>query len=333
MSATATSSEFELAKPDDGFAGGLESTAADLKRFHRWLIAALLFHAALLTGLISTGPRQLGDASGMDDAISVSLVTESELRGNATVADRAAGEPVPPPQLRQAVPEPQENAPPEPEEAPTQPPPDAQAAATPPQPEPAPKPEAAPEPAPSLRDSVLPAPPPEEDKSAKPAEPSTDKHEPTETPEQKKPAPDSAHKAKPKPPDAKAAPAKPKKTQTAKLDLSMPKAFQAPPGSRGAGFERPAGITRSGENDDFARRVIRALQGTMPQLRETRGRVRVRITLNRNGNLVSTRVEMPSNVPGLDQSVVFATKQTSFPLPPYNANDADLVFIVTYIYQ
>ena len=84
------------------------------KRFHRWLIAALLFHAALLTGLISTGPRQLGDASGMDDAISVSLVTESELRGNATVADRAAGEPMPPPQLRQAVPEPQETPPPEP---------------------------------------------------------------------------------------------------------------------------------------------------------------------------------------------------------------------------
>jgi len=55
--------------------------------------------------------------------------------------------------------------------------------------------------------------------------------------------------------------------------------------------------------------------------------------LNRNGNLVSTRVEMPSNVAGLDQSVVFATKQTSFPLPPYNANDADLVFIVTYIYE
>ncbi len=333
MSATVTSSELELVKPDDGFAGGLESTSADLKRFHRWLIAALLFHAALLTGLISTGPRQLGDASGVDDAISVSLVTESELRGNATVADRAAGEPVPPPQPRQELPEPQQTVPPQPEEAPTQPPPDAQAAATPPPPEPAPKPEAAPEPAPSLRDSVLPAPPPEEDKSAKPAEPSTDKHEPTETPEQKKPAPDSAHKAKPKPPDAKAAPAKPKKTQTAKLDLSMPKAFQAPPGSRGAGFERPAGITRSGENDDFARRVIRALQGTMPQLRETRGRVRVRITLNRNGNLVSTRVEMPSNVPGLDQSVVFATRQTSFPLPPYNANDADLVFIVTYIYE
>jgi len=333
MSATVTSSELELVKPDDGFAGGLESTSADLKRFHRWLIAALLFHAALLTGLISTGPRQLGDASGVDDAISVSLVTESELRGNATVADRAAGEPVSPPQPRQELPEPQQTVPPQPEEAPTQPPPDAQAAATPPQPEPAPKPEAAPEPAPSLRDSVLPAPPPQEDKSAKPAEPSTDKHEPTETPEQKKPAPDSAHKAKPKPPDAKAAPAKPKKTQTAKLDLSMPKAFQAPPGSRGAGFERPAGITRSGENDDFARRVIRALQGTMPQLRETRGRVRVRITLNRNGNLVSTRVEMPSNVPGLDQSVVFATRQTSFPLPPYNANDADLVFIVTYIYE
>lgn len=163
-------------------------------------------------------------------------------------------------------------------------------------------------------------------------------------PAQKEPAPHKAaetlHESKPKhkpaeaQPSPKPAPAKTKETKTAKLDLAMPPAMQAAiPGSRGAGLERPAGITRSGENDMFARGVIRALQQTMPQLRDTRGRVKVRITLDKNGNLVSTQVLMPSNVAGLDQSVVFATRQTSFPLPPYKAVPADLIFVVTYIYK
>ncbi len=124
-----------------------------------------------------------------------------------------------------------------------------------------------------------------------------------------------------------------KKTQTAKLDLTPPAVFQAPVGGGGAGLQRPAGITRSGENDDFARGVIRALQTTMPQLRNTFGRVTVRIELNMNGNLVRTTVLKPSNVAGLDQSVVFATQQSSFPFPPRNAVPADLVFFVTYIYR
>ncbi len=71
----------------------------------------------------------------------------------------------------------------------------------------------------------------------------------------------------------------------------------------------------------------------MPQLRDTFGRVTVRITLDMNGNLVKTEVLKPSNVAGLDQNVVFATKQASFPFPPNNAVPADLVFMVTYIYR
>lgn len=358
MSATSTPSQFELVKPGDGFASTGDSASTDVARFHRWVLAALLFHAALLTGLVSAAPRQIGDASGFDGAISVSLVTESELRGDATVEDHAAGAPAPPEQLRPAIPpelherpapeppedarhddSPQERTPPsQPREA--EPEPGKQSAAPPqleaqPRPESA-QPEAAPLPAPALRDSVLPT--PEDTRSPDEVKSTIFAGTHEQAPEMKKTKADTAVKPKSQPPDAKPLDAKPphskpKKTETAKLDLGMPKAFRPPPGSRGAGFERPAGITRSGENDAFARGVIRALQATMPQLRETRGRVRVRITLNRNGNLVSTKVEMPSNVPGLDQSVVFATKQTSFPLPPYNANDADLVFIVTYIYE
>ena len=117
------------------------------------------------------------------------------------------------------------------------------------------------------------------------------------------------------------------------MDLTPPAIFQAPVGGGGAGVQRPAGITRSGENDDFARGVIRALQSTMPQLRNTFGRVTVRVELNMNGNLVRTTVLKPSNIAGLDQSVVFATQQSSFPFPPRNAVPADLVFFVTYIYR
>ena len=363
MNASATSSEFELALPNEGIAIAPQQAAADLKRFHRWVIFVLLVHVVMLTGLITTNPRRLGDASGMDDAISVSLVSESELRGKATVADKAAGEPAPPP-TSEAVKDPQDVPPaeqPTPEQkTPEQPtpaePPEQQTEAVtpPPEPTPAEEPEAKPasepvpeptpksesqstqdaaqkaEAVPPLRESVMPNSP---DAEAD-AEPTPQPKSPSKTAEKKtEPAEPPPPKPKPKQAETKPVPAKPKKTKTANLDLSMPRTMRAPPGSRGAGFERPAGITRSGENDDFARGVIRALQATMPQLRDTHGRVRVRILLNKNGNLVRTTVEMPSRVPGLDQSVVFATRQTSFPLPPYNANDADLVFIVTYIYE
>ena len=122
------------------------------------------------------------------------------------------------------------------------------------------------------------------------------------------------------------------------LDLTPPQptfsgAFTGSSGRGGGGIERPPGITRSGENDDFAKGVVRALQRTMPQLSDTFGRVTVRITLDRNGSLVGTRVVRGSNVAGLDRSVVFSTQQASFPFPPKNANAADLLFIVTYVYR
>ncbi len=92
-------------------------------------------------------------------------------------------------------------------------------------------------------------------------------------------------------------------------------------------------MTRSGENDAFARGVIAALQRMMPQLLDTRGRVTVRILLDKDGGLVRTEVIVPSSIASLDQSVVFSTRQASFPFPPRNANSADLMFLITYIYR
>jgi TonB family protein len=59
----------------------------------------------------------------------------------------------------------------------------------------------------------------------------------------------------------------------------------------------------------------------------------VRIILDKDGSVVRTDVIRQSSVAGLDQSVVFATRQTSYPFPPRNANAADLTFLVTYIYR
>lgn len=323
MSEPIAEQDFQLVPLEAVVSGGPVAAA---RRFNPWLVAALLVHASILGGFMSAKPRQIGDANGADGAISVSLVSDAELRGDSTVADRAAGDvPPPPPQpVQQPAPEP-EPVPPQEKVQPAENPPEQTQAAR--QPEPAPQPELDLKPALTPEPQQEPPVPSKEGETKAAAPPEKEKAE-------KKEAPAEPPKPHPKPQEAKPSPPKTKETKTAKLDLSVPQpSLDVPTGSRGAGIERPAGITRSGENDAFARNVIRALQQTMPQLRDTHGRVRVRITLNKNGNLVSTQVLIPSNIAGLDQSVVFATKQTYFPLPPNNATSADLVFVVTYIYR
>ena len=348
MGSTATESILLTAETD----GGLDRshTAADDRRFFRFLLVAILLHALLLVRIHTGEPRRLGAPGGSDDAISVSLVTERDLNGTATVEDTAPGrpQPSPPPAEAKSPPLPQDTPPPleppkpaEPEAAPPAPPPPASADEP-----PAPSPEKTAALRPTLPDEAVGPAPKQADPKATPKETEAKKETEAVTKEKEltddsklldlKEAVQQPKKAetpkeqKPKP-APEAAPAK--KTQTAKLDLTPPAMFQAPVGGGGAGVQRPAGITRSGENDDFARGVIRALQRTMPQLRNTYGRVTVRIELNMNGNLVRTTVLAPSKVAGLDQNVVFATQQSSFPFPPRNAVPADLVFFVTYIYR
>ena len=63
----------------------------------------------------------------------------------------------------------------------------------------------------------------------------------------------------------------------------------SPPG-RSAAFARPPGITRSGENDEFGRGVIRALRRTMPGS-DRLGQVTIRLFLSETGNIVEVRLD------------------------------------------
>jgi periplasmic protein TonB len=318
--------DWRNAGPDRGFWNGLG--------------AATALHAVLLLGIGHAAPRHVGELDGSADGISVSVVTEAELRGEATVAEPATPPPgrvAPPPSPPRppSKPEPPSEAataepaaqPAEPVERPAEQP-------TPVELKPAQLPEApAPSPSPNALQAAL-----EKDTSELLAlRPSVDVPKPKAEPA--KPA--EAQVAKPMPVAPQAAQPKPIAPQpqpkrVAKLDLTPPQPSFAGPsggGGRRAGMERPPGITRSGANDEFARGVIRALQGTMPQLREVLGRVTVRITLNENGNVSDVQVVNTANNATIDQSVVFAAKQTSYPFPPPNSNLADRTFLVTYIYH
>jgi TonB family protein len=312
---------------------------------------ALLFHAALLVEINRGGAlRRAGTAEGADNAIAVELVTEADLKSRETVAlpppggappsQKPSVEPQPeppPPEKAETPPEtPVEPVPPAPEPpAPEPPQPEKQAAVTPP-PEPTP-------PAPETK-SEVPAfetlvpdladqPPPDTKNEAKPEEkPEEKKPEPAE-----KTQPEPAEKqTKPEAAQKQVKPQQPAKKKQAKLDLTPPSAMpsvQAIGPGRAAGASRPPGITRSGENDDFGRGVIRALRATMPPPNGTFGRVTVRLVLNNNGDLAEIQVLEPSGKPGLDQNVVFSTKQAYFPLPPNGSTTIDRTFLITYVYR
>jgi TonB family protein len=151
-----------------------------------------------------------------------------------------------------------------------------------------------------------PLPHPGENERSSPAEKSP--------PAEKRPA--ARQPAKPRPP----------------LQLSLPSGAFAP-GGLGAAVERPPGVTRTGENDEFGRGVIRALRKTMPPPSGTLGRVTVRLFLNENGNLQNLTLVRGSDDAPLNQSVMFAARQTSFPIPPVGATVADRTFLVTYVYR
>ncbi len=52
------------------------------------LACAVVFHATFLISAIGSKPPHLGDPTGDDKAISVSLVTEADLKSRSTVAVR-----------------------------------------------------------------------------------------------------------------------------------------------------------------------------------------------------------------------------------------------------
>ena len=281
------------------------------RRFWIGLACVALLHVTLAVGFGRSPPRQLGERDGSPDAISVDFVDPSALSASAR----------PPPP---APPAPPQAAPPA---APAAPPAAAaQGAATPP-----PSPTHADAPAPSLtppspEDLKTASLPPREGHTAKDASAGKETSAP---PPLTAPAPAAA----PKPATPPPAPApKLQPNPQLSLQLDLPNTFAAPSGLSTAAV-RPPDITRSGENDEFGRRVIRALRQTMPPARGELGRVTVRLLLSATGDLSELQLVRPAADPLLTQSVVFAVKQSSFPIPPTGATRSDRTFLVTYIYN
>jgi TonB family protein len=290
--------------------------------FWTGLAFAAVVHAALLVGFLRAPPRMMGEASGLADGISVELVEAPDPKSKNTFAEDGgqpgtAAKPVPKPPQKQAAAEPQEPQPPAPPKSdplPQRPetPPVAREA-QPAEPQPKSKPWAA------EIEALQKAPPP-----APAEEPKQPAEEAPKTPPAKKQQQAELPKQLPQPE------AKPK--QKLSLQLDLPPSMQFMPGTQGAAVTRPAGITRSGENDEFGRGVIRALRKTMPAS-NVLGRVTVRFLISQTGNLTEVRLISGGGDPILSQNVVFAVKQSSFPFPPPGATEVDRTFQVTYVYH
>jgi len=299
--------------------------------FWAGLCAAFLAHMLLIVGITSARTRSVGTPEGANDAIAVEIVDGATLKDSMEPPMPATMPPgTPQPQQTAALPQPQQ---------PAQPPPQPEA-----QPETPPEP---PAPPPPQAEAAEPAEPPpakqEAPKASAEALPALDEAPPADTTAQpaskeapKKEAPkQEAPKAEAKQPTPKKqAKAAKKHVQTSALDLSVPYdsgSSDADPGGASA-VQRPPGITRSGENDEFARNVIRALQKTMPRER-ARGRVTVRIVLSENGARADVQLLKSGGDPDLDFNVMFAARQTAYPFPPKKSTLVDRTFTVTYIYR
>ena len=266
------------------------------RTFWTALAVAALVHASLLIGVVLSKPRIIGDENGSPDSIAVSFISEADFLNETSVPTAAE---LPP------------------------------AAATIAAPQPSPGPARPPEPKPQVKTEPAPetgAQPPDKPANESPLTIEKDNPDIFSLPD---PATPAQRRSEPVPKKQS------KETRTAKLDLSQPPNSGSAPslsGGRSASFARPPGITRSGANDDFARGVIRALQQTMPPPNGVLGRVTVRILLTENGNVSEVQLLSGANSPALNQDVVFAAKQTNYPIPPINASIADRTFMITYVY-
>jgi periplasmic protein TonB len=298
------------------------------------LTCAALVHAAFIGWVGQSPPRYVGGPGGSTTAINVEIVDEADLRERGSGADaaEAGGSQVAPTgaQPVQTPAEAQESAP-QPDAPDAS---DAQDAVKAPE-----APDASD--APDARDAADAQDAEAAAADKKPAvavpAPSTDTQQPSpsdEVPKAGQPKADT--EAKPAPRQKESRPA-PKKQALAppQLDLSVPLGLtlreSANVGSSSA--TRPAGITRSAENDRFGRDVIRALRKTMPTLPDAKGRVTVRIFLDQKGNIAKLQLVQSGGDTFLDQNVIFSARQTAFPYPPKGARRADLTFLITYVYR
>ena len=280
----------------------LPPAAQDNSRFTAAIIAALALHlAALVIGLYTPTTQRMGEETGSAEGMTVEIVDASELSSQA-------GQP------------------------PAQAPPKAEAPPSPP--EPATPPQTAAQPAPDLKPSTheeAPAPAPEPQVAAKspPSPTALEDLDPSLFKIQPK------AEAKPEPHSAAKQPKVAKPEKPAQLSMTVPTpSFTSSNdmSGRSAGISRPAGITRSGLNDEFGRGVIRALRQTMPPNNRI-AQATVRFVLTADGNLLEVELVHSSGDPMLDKNVVFAVKQANFPIPATNLTALDRQFRVTYVYH
>lgn len=281
------------------------------------LMCAALAHAAFIGWIGRAPPRYVGGPGGSTQAINVEIVDAADLLERGSGSDGAqAGAAEAVPKGAQVEQKPVT----EPTPAPDPTPPDAPAAdAQPNVPEPAEAP-------PAQKQAAVPAPSVDASEMSLPDD-VLNPGESSKTPKEE---------SKPQPQAKKSKPAQEKKlTAPPQLDLSVPLGMamreSANVGSSSA--TRPAGITRSAENDRFGRDVIRALRRTMPPQGEAVGRVTVRIFLNERGNISKLQLVQTSADSILTQDVMFTVRQTAFPFPPKGASVADRTFLITYIYR
>ena len=274
--------------------------ALDNGRFTAAIIAALALHLAVLViGLATPTPRLMGEETGSPEGLSVEIVDASELP-SATAPSTASA---PSAQTAPAV-------------------------AQPPSP-----------PAPVTQETTTEKVAAESQPPAVPAQaiavenldPSLFEIQPkTEAKPQSHPAAAESNAHGPaKQPNA----AKPEKSS--QLSMTVPTPAFSPAESatgRNAGLSRPAGITRSGLNDEFGRGVISALRQTMPPNNRT-AQATIRFVLSADGNLLEVELVRSSGDAVLDQNVVFAVKQANFPIPATNLTALDRQFRVTYVYR
>lgn len=277
---------------------------ADKRQFYIGLACAMALHALLLIGVVgfaAVSPdemrRRIGDKAGDLDGVSIELINDADFRSRETVPLNGGQPPAQPNTATQPAeagkPTTQQSAERSQEQQKVEPQQQPKQTAT-----------ALAKETPDLL--TLP------DLAGKPPERPAEKPEPKQQPQQQ------PQKRQPEAkPQARASPQTP----------------PSRPGENYAGFSRPAGITRSGENDDFARGVIRALRQTMPPGRGSLGRVTIRFLLSDNGNLMEVKVVASTGDSALTQNVVFASKQSNFPFPPKGATEADRTFLVTYVYE
>jgi TonB family protein len=270
------------------------------------LACAALVHAGFILWVGRAAPRYVGVAGGSSQTINVEIVDEADFRERASPADAT-------------------NSGAAPKEAPAAEP---AAEAT-----PAPQPSAAPESAEAKQPAEV---SPAQEWAAVPS-PNTELKQPS--PSEKVPKRGKGEPQQPKeqsePKQEKRKPAAKEKVAAPSLDLQVPLGLtlqeSASAGSSSA--TRPAGITRSGENDRFGRDVVRALKKTMPESPGHTGRIKIRIFLDERGNVKNVQLVQSGGDWELDQSVIFSAYQTAFPFPPKGATVADRTFLITYIYR